>query len=102
MNRRQAKKAYKKIHGYNPPKTELRFYPKYYRKLYRSIIAITISMAYSMHDLIENMFDTLKDTFEHIRAMSDDEFDKVVTEYSSKLTPEDIKVLKMIRRDIHV
>lgn len=99
MNRRQAKKAYKKKHGYNPPKTELRYYPKYEYKLYRSMIGVVTSMVRQAMVAVIDIFDAMKDALERIRTMPDDEFKKVVSEHS-ELSLKDIEILKAVRRDI--
>lgn len=78
MNRRQKKKAYKKKHGHNPPKTEV----KYYGEEWGRIIARTMETVAEgiraaipvIRDTLEKFARATRETTERIKTMPEDEF----------------------------
>ena len=85
MNRRQKKKAYKKKYGYNPPKTEVKYHAKYWGKVFKRT-AKTITLAAKairsvvpiFQEFVSNICNIAQEYEEHIKTMSDEEFDKLM------------------------
>lgn len=83
MNRRQAKKAYKKKYGHNPPKTRVRLYAsKEWRRILNEVIEgatramqVMAKAAKELSSSIRNMTD---EVIEHIKTMSDEDFDELM------------------------
>lgn len=82
MNRRQAKKAYKKKYGHNPPKTEVRFYPKYHAKLVikaMNLLPDIVERAVAaLRRMCEEAFEFAKETVKQIQTMPDEDFIKLL------------------------
>lgn len=79
MNRRQAKKAYKKKHGHNPPKTEVKFYPGYWRRVVMDTTEKAIHLSVKIwQEWIYDVVKIAKETIEHIKAMPDEEFNRLM------------------------
>ena len=102
MNRRQAKKAYKKKHGHNPPKAEVRFYPKYYAKAVIKAMDALPELVAAATTAIGKMCEVIlrisKETIIQIQTMPEEDFNKMLE--SSDLderTKETARKLRGIR-----
>lgn len=82
MNRRQKKKAYKKKHGYNPPKTDVRYYKKEYARLIaRKVedIKDKVNAAISIiQKWVAGFTKIAADTMTKIQTMPEEEFNRIL------------------------
>ena len=93
MNRRQAKKAYKKKHGHNPPKTERRYHStRYTRQVARAVNDIYFWIVEWFDTIMRSALTTVK----KIQTMPQEEFDKTLNEHL-ELTPHDRALALYIR-----
>lgn len=80
MNRRQAKKAYKKKYGHNPPKTEVRFHRKYYAKLVIKAMDELPGIVHRACEVLRKMCEVAvrvaNETIEQIQTMPEVDFVK--------------------------
>lgn len=87
MNRRQKKKNFKKIHGYNPPSK---------RQIKRAMYSLAEAIK-TIHDSIKSiankLFLAVADTTNKIRNMSKEEFEEAF----SKATPQQQEKMKKVR-----
>lgn len=77
MNRRQAKKAYKKKHGHNPPKPEIRFYPKYWAKKAKKAMVALPDIMQRFATAIRKM---TEEVVKQIQTMPEEDFNKFLEE----------------------
>lgn len=101
MNRRQAKKAYKKKYGHNPPRTEVRFYPKYHAKAVSKAMGLLPGLlervTTALRRMFEAAFDCIKETIEQIQTMPEEDFIKFLealgTEENAKALARQLRIL---------
>jgi len=106
MNRRQAKKVYKKKYGHNPPKTEVRFYRKHHAKLVikaMDLLPGVIERATeAMRRMVEAVKCCVKETIEQVQTMPEEDFIKFLEtpgmEESTKALARQLRAAKFIKR----
>lgn len=101
MNRRQAKKAYKKKYGYNPPKTEIRYHQKWYaRKLTQGMVNVQKTIQDAIRVLrtaFETISSRIEGFYERVQTMSERELYEFMDEHP-ELTPKDRSIIMTIKR----
>lgn len=106
MNRRQAKKAYKKKYGHNPPKTEVRFYPKYHAKLVIKAMDLLPGVVERATAALRKMFEEAvriaKETVVQVQTMPEEDFIKFLEtpgmEESTKALAKQLRAAKFIKQ----
>lgn len=103
MNRRQKKKAYKKKHGNNPPKTEVKYYGKKWGKVVNRAmdgIAEVIRTAIPVIcKVLEDAARLALQTTTRIQTMPEEEFNRFLE--NPDFDEEARKLAKRIRRKGH-
>ena len=89
MRARQRKKNYKKIHGFNPPKTLDCIFDT------NSIAEVAGKMVPVFKKWVNSLFETIKNMEKNIKEMSEEEFNEKILCW--ELTTEQISIAKMIR-----
>lgn len=87
-------------------RTRERYRKKCLRKKYSFLsdlgvkTALLIEQSYNMMlNTVQAVFDALYKFIEDIKAMPEDEFEKLLEEHGSQFTPEQIAILRKIRGD---
>lgn len=110
MNKRQAKKAYKKKHGFNPPKDEqyaiylercifpaAEAYREYVNRIANDCIEAIKRVIPAITAAVNAAIDTAKEAVENIKTMPEEDFNRLLE--SSDLDEKTKATARLIRRN---
>lgn len=82
MNKRQAKKAYKKKYGHNPPKTEMQYYSKEWGRIATKVMeGITEGIKQiipAITEMVSVAMEATKEAIENIKTMPEEDFNRIL------------------------